>query len=158
RLTGPLSRPLLVWQRICVGPDIVMVKGLLYRQAFTAAQVVLVALFALTVLALVREILRGSPPSALSGVMPPDPSALESQLPTVRSRTAYSVIPDSGLFGEAGRFDPGAKPVEPITQAPPQAEEPETKLALKLKGTTFTEPRDPRASAIIEVREKGNEI
>lgn len=132
-----------------------MVKGLLYRQIIAGAQILLVALLAIAVFALIRELLTGVPRVEVGGAEPPNPEQLEERLPKIRSRTAYAAIVDSGLFGDAGRFDPGSK-VEPVTQAPPPTDEPDTKLALKLKGTTFTEPRDPRASAIIEVREKGN--
>jgi type II secretion system protein C len=77
------------------------------------------------------------------------------ELPEVRSRTAYNEIITSGLFGAAGRAKTGDEPVE-VAPPPPQDTEAETTLSLKLKGTLYTAPKDPRSSAVIEVTDRGN--
>ena len=67
----------------------------------------------------------------------------------VGDRAAYDVILANGLFGEAGRWDPGAEPVEPEKPLPgPDIEE--TELHLKLVGTIALSDRDPFGCAFIE--------
>ena len=131
-----------------------MVKGLAYRQGLSAAQAVLAMGLVVLAVVIVRELLSGPPvvagPGPYSSV---GPDEILGQLPQVGDLAAYNGIVASGLFGDAGRYKTTSDAVV-APPSPPQEEEAETQLALTLKGTVFTTPKDPRASAVIEVRER----
>ncbi len=70
-------------------------------------------------------------------------------------RADYDFLVNSGLFGEAGRWDPEAAPPPEIEPEPEIAPEiAESTLDLQLKGTIALEPGDPFSVAFIENLEK----
>ncbi len=127
-----------------------MVRGLVIRQVFIALDVALALLIVATGAVVVSGLV--APPESVSASPTDDDRAMgevTSLLTEVDSRQAYDVILDSGLFGEAGAWDPEA--------APPPPPEPEvdpdvldTELNLSLTGTIALEPTNPFSVAFIE--------
>lgn len=134
-----------------------MLKGLALRQTFVLLNALLIiALGGIGAMAtkefLAKPINPGSVSSPTSGRAPADASARE-----LLARADYDLILKKGLFGSAGQYDPGAKPAPKKTKPAPPPPEPETseetKLPLKLNGTTFSGKNNPTDNAIIEVRQ-----
>ncbi len=130
-----------------------MLKGLALRQGFLAANIVLAVILAVLAVLLVRELFRaGVQPGPVS--QPNVKAALAPlKLAEVRNRAAYDPILQRGLFGAAGSYDPSKKPSKPAPAAEPTQTAEETRLPLRLFGTTFRPESHERAAAIIEVRE-----
>jgi len=131
-----------------------MLKGLVIRQSFVAANVVLIAGLVLVMGTLVREIIRA--PLSPGAVSSPhsDQKIGSKSFGGVSGRSAYDGIVKNGLFGRAAAFD-NKKPPPPKDEPPaidPNAIEEETKLPLKLFGTSVSGDNDLLASAVIEVK------
>ena len=123
-----------------------MLRGLVVRQAFVAADWILVLL----VVAGAGVMFFGVVGAAWRdvNVIPIEASALPETnggvLAQVKPRAEYDGIVGSGLFGSA------AQTVTEAPAPPPAPEkEKETELKLKLCGTSATSPRDVLASAVI---------
>ena len=127
-----------------------MLRGLAIRQAFLLgdwAIILLMVAGACYAAAHFLGIPLGQPAAQRDDVAVADPGG-PGVLAAVKPRADYERIVTSGLFGSAGK----AAQEKPAA-APPPVEE-ETKLRLKLCGTSATKPRDLFASAIILNEEK----
>lgn len=125
-----------------------MLPGLAIRQGFLALDLVLcVAVLGVAGL-FVRGILEDLSGSGGGPVGPPLEVA-DATFYTVAARPEYQGIIDSGIFGKAA----SAKVDEEVEEPPPTEEEKVTDLQLRLLATTTTGPKDPLASAVIEVSE-----
>jgi general secretion pathway protein C len=128
-----------------------MLRGLVIRQAFVVVEMVLVLLtvagagYAVT--HLYGSAWKGGGPE--SEAEPGLPEAPGGALAEVKPRSEYDRIVATGLFGLAGRTA-----LDQPTTAPPEPEETETQLRLKLVGTAATSPRDLLATAVILNEEK----
>lgn len=134
-----------------------MVRGLRIRQIFICVDLLLTALF-LGVAALVAHEM-SRPPQTVEALPPPDESAAAAAtLARVSGREFYDGVVNGGLFGEAGRWDPGAIPEEaPVVEEVAPAEDiSETTLSLRLIGTVALSPKSPFAVAFIGQKE-GND-
>ncbi|HOC71298.1 MAG TPA: type II secretion system protein N, partial [Candidatus Hydrogenedentes bacterium] len=135
-----------------------MVRGLRIRQIFICVDLLLTALF-LGVAALVaREMSRPQPP--VESLLPPAEAgaAAVAPLALVSDRALYDGVVTGGLFGEAGRWDPGAVPEEApvVEEVAPADDISETTLSLRLVGTVALSPKSPFAVAFIGEKE-GND-
>lgn len=135
-----------------------MVRGLRIRQIFICVDLLLTALF-LGVAALVAHEM-SRPPQSVEALLPPDEdgAAPVAPLAHVSEREFYDGVVTGGLFGEAGRWDPGAVPEEaPVVEEVAPAEDiSETTLSLRLIGTVALSPKSPFAVAFIGQKE-GND-
>lgn len=135
-----------------------MVRGLRIRQIFICVDLLLTALF-LGVAALVAHEM-SRPPQSIEALLPPDEdgAAPVAPLAHVSGREFYDGVVTGGLFGEAGRWDPGAVPEEaPVVEEVAPAEDiSETTLSLRLIGTVALSPKSPFAVAFIGQKE-GND-
>ncbi len=114
-----------------------MVRGLIIRKTFIAIDLALAALVAAVVVVVAMEMTRLIPgPEA---VVPDGGAAAQPTvppLPQVAERTAYASLKQSGLFGEAGKWDPKAiPPPAKVEEKPPEPDVSETTLNLRLMGT-----------------------
>ncbi len=135
-----------------------MVRGLRIRQIFICVDLLLTALF-LGVAALVaREMSRPQPP--VESLVPADEAGAAAVAPLARvsDREFYDGVATGGLFGEAGRWDPGAVPEEApvVEEVAPADDISETTLSLRLVGTVALSPKSPFAVAFIGEKE-GND-
>ncbi len=129
-----------------------MVRGLIIRKTFILIDLALAALVAVVVGLVAMEMTRviPGPDAALSEgggaavpIVPP--------LPNVADRAAYASLRQSGLFGEAGKWDPKAIP--PPAPAPVEPTGPdivESTLNLHLIGTIALGPGSKFSTAFIE--------
>ncbi len=128
-----------------------MVRGLIIRKTFILIDLAVVALVAVVVGLVAMELTRVIPgPDAVSpegvnaagNAIPP--------LPEVADRPAYACLKQSGLFGEAGKWDPGA--IAPPTTAETPADPPvvDTTLNLRLMGTIALGATSKFSTAFIE--------
>lgn len=128
-----------------------MLRSLAIRQLVLLADLVLVLLVALVAFQLVVRLLESdtvlAEPGDKASFEAPDPGRLIAK---AGPKAKYASIVDSGLFGEAGRISAAAPPKKEETQPEIQEDVTETRLNLKLLGTTVVEPRAPWSSAIIE--------
>ena len=127
-----------------------MLRGLAIRQAFLLGDWLIILLMvagACYAAAHFLGIPLGQPGAQRDDVAVADPGG-PGVLAAVKPRAEYERIVTSGLLGSAGK----AAQEKPAA-APPPVEE-ETKLRLKLCGTSATKPRDLFASAIILNEEK----
>jgi type II secretory pathway component PulC len=134
-----------------------MLRSLVIRQVVLGIECALALLLVLLLAMMVREAL-AAPADYSRGDAAAAPTAAEAFSRNVGPRSSYDGILKSGLFGDAGRFNPDANPVQPGRPEPPKAAAEDTKLPLILRGTTFSMPGDPLATAIIEVREGGSKM
>jgi general secretion pathway protein C len=131
-----------------------MLRSILIRQTFVWVDLTLALLVAGTAGLVIYSLLRPATvqvkdPLASMGLEP----ALPSPVARVEGRDAYAALVESGLFGEAGRFDPDAAPPPPPPPPPQDPVVEETQLNLRLIGTTDT--ADERfATAIIQEGEQ----
>lgn len=127
-----------------------MVRGLLIRQLFILVDAGL-ALGAVATLgyAAYRAFDEPLEPTLDAALLEATGAEGRLTLPEVRPRTDYEFIFATRLFGNAGSWDRSAAPPPP---PPPPVEAPveETKLNLRLVGTSALMDNDPLASAIIE--------
>jgi len=129
-----------------------MVRGLVIRQLFLFADVVLIGLIVFTVgMVLVRVVNTPKVTLAANQVASASPSDDESLIGELGDRMAYTIIQKNGLFGNAGRLKMTAPAPEPVPIPLPVDESlEETALNLKLWGTTSLSPTSPYATASIE--------
>lgn len=124
-----------------------MVRGLLIRQVFVLVDLALVALIVFACGMVAIRFLKPIPKvQALATTDLASKQGTPDRFNIPDPYREYGSIPTSGLFGDAGRYDPDAEPppVE-VPTGPPEPEE--TQLGLILLGTTALEDF---ASAIIE--------
>lgn len=127
-----------------------MVRGLQIRRFFLILNVVLGGLL-LSVAA--RNLWMTGPVPGPLGGLPGDTDVAAAAIayaPVVEGLSAYESLRQSGLFGEAGRWNPNAAP--PAPAEPPKASE-EPILAntqLRLLGTMALSPGQPASAAFIE--------
>jgi type II secretory pathway component PulC len=128
-----------------------MVRSVIIRQVFVLLDVAL-ALCVIGTLGYVLVRLFDPPVSLAVDFGGEDISSTQtaSAISTLRPRTDYDFILTSGIFGDAGRYDRKAPPPPVEAAAPQDTPPPPTELNLRLVGTSFTNPEDPLASAIIE--------
>ena len=136
-----------------------MLKGLALRQTFLVVNILLILALGAVLAATIGEFLE-TPPD-LGSVSSPLIRGVpgEDAFASIKPRERYDLVVSSRLFGEAARYDPGAKPAAtppPVAPPPSEATE-ETKLPLKLIGTQVSGYKDPFAVAIIEVRQGGTQ-
>lgn len=118
------------------GYEVYMVRGLIIRKTFILIDLALAALVAVVVGLVAMEMTRVIPGSdaVLAGgegiAVPTAPP-----LPQVADRPAYASLRQSGLFGEAGKWDPKLlPPPAPVVEAPVESVA-DTTLNLRLIGT-----------------------
>lgn len=132
-----------------------MLKGLALRQTFLAVNTLLILFLGVGLAVFVSEFLAA--PTDVGPVSPPPAQnrSGEVDLAGVRPLKDYDLIVKSNLFGGAARYDPSSKPrKKALTPTQPASElTEETKLPLKLLGTTVSGEHDTFAVAIIEVRQ-----
>lgn len=128
-----------------------MVRGLIIRQLFLALDLILIGCIVFGVGAILLAMVRtpNVTRAATVDVAAPAPSG-GSLLEAIKERSAYNVLMENGLFGDAGRFKKPAvvetPPPAPVETGPLE----ETALTLKLWGTTSLSPTSPYATASIE--------
>lgn len=132
-----------------------MVRGLIIRQTFLVLDGILFGLILLTAGLVILHLFQRPQRSAVlnAGADAAVHTDEEPLLADLRARKDYNSITDSGLFGDAGRFDPGPKSVV----APPVVEKvdvEETALKLHLWGVTSLSPKSIYATASIEDENK----
>ena len=122
-----------------------MIRALLIRQTFIVLDLLLMAFVVLSTGMVVFKLFDKPDLMKLTAIDAEIEGSTHAALKEVRKRGVYNGILESGLFGQAGRFDPEEAPPPP----PPVEKGPEvpTELNLRLIGTTATEKL---SSAIIE--------
>ncbi len=127
-----------------------MVRGLQIRRSFLILDLVLGGLLLYVA---VRNLWLTGPPVGSLGELPGNTEVAANvvpYVPVVESRSAYDSILQSGLFGDAGRWNPNAAPTVPV-EAPKPAEEPIlANTQLRLLGTLALKPGAKDAAAFIE--------
>lgn len=131
-----------------------MLKGLALRQTFMLVQILLLLGLVYVLISGIREVF-SAPTGPGSVSSPSDVDALDSAtFAKVLNRNDYDTILTNKLFGQASAYDKQAntsiKKKPPVPEPTETAEE--TKLPLKLFGTTVAGRDDFRSSAMIEVR------
>lgn len=130
-----------------------MLRGLVFRQAFFALDVVLALIVAWTAFLVVTRWF-GGPSVADSEIgLSLDAQAPEVAFYTVRPREEYQPIIDSGIFGPAARLNRDTQPEQPVAAAVPVEEE--TQLPLRLTGTVISGRNQKIATALIENMQGG---
>lgn len=135
-----------------------MVRSLAIRQIFVLLDLALTILIVFTVGMVVMQVLE--PPPLVTAFMENSensPGRNVELAARIGDRSQYDRILAGALFGEAGRWEPGAEPPPP-PPPPPSTDLEDTQLNLRLLGTVALSPKDPFASAIIEnadLRTKG---
>ncbi len=129
-----------------------MVRGLVIRQGFFVADIVLAAIVALTVYMLVSRIFSGPNVSATAQPEPFDLAGVEAEFHQVKPRAEYENIITSGIFGPAARLNRDTVPVEPVVETPVEQE---TALPLRLTGTVISGENQIIATALIEMTQGG---
>jgi len=130
-----------------------MVRSLLIRQTFILLDLMLAFGIVMAIGATAHKLLElpADAESAAAHAAQFTPEMAKA-LQEVPERGAYDALVGSGLFGEAGRWDPGAQPETPPLP-PPEGEGEsveDTELNLRLAGTVALSPKDPFAAAFIE--------
>lgn len=135
-----------------------MVQGLAIRRAFILVDLVLAALIATTfgmaLQMIMTTVMNGPEPIANAMHSTDGMEPAKTLLPAIGPRGDYEPIIESGLFGEAGRFDPHAAPPPPPEPEPVEEDLEATELNLRLAGTIALTPKDPFASAFIEDKDR----
>ncbi len=131
-----------------------MVRGLVIRKTFTVIDLLLMALVAVVVGLVAVEMNRiiPGPDTALPAGDGTAAPATQS-LPMVASRGDYAALKQSGLFGEAGKWDPkSAPPPPPVVEQKPPEEQPseDTALNIRLIGTVALGETSKFSTAFIE--------
>ena len=132
-----------------------MVRGLVIRQVFVALDLALAGLIVVTGGLVVSDLVAAPAPVSASQAQDGGAGAeADSLLSDIQAREDYDAILNSGLFGEAGQWDPDEAPPPPPE---PKEDVLETELNLGLIGTIALEPTDPFAVAFIEdLDQRGN--
>lgn len=123
-----------------------MLRGLLIRQVFFAVDLLLMCVIGG---AAIFTILRLLDTSAVDiGAATAGPSAeSDVNLPDLGDKADYAGIVTTQLFGPAGQT---RKPDAPVEPEGPTIDVDVSNLPLRLLGSSFTTPTDPRSSATIE--------
>ena len=128
-----------------------MVRGLIIRKTFILIDFALAALVAVVVGLVAMEMTRvipGADAVVSEGSSASEPTA--PPLPQVADRAAYASLRQSGLFGEAGKWDPKAAPPPPPPPPPVADEVADTSLNLRLIGTIALGSKSSFSTAFIE--------
>lgn len=129
-----------------------MVRGLVIRKTFIMVDLALAAFVAVVVGLVAMEMVRVIPgPDAVlaGGGSVAEPTA--PPLPQVGDRAVYASLKQSGLFGEAGKWDPKAMAPPDMPPVPPtDTEVVETTLNLRLVGTIASGAVSKFSTAFIE--------
>ena len=129
-----------------------MVRALVIRQVFIVLDFALAALIVITASLVGMQLVEPAPradASVFEGSSDESADGGAFQLPEVAKRKAYNGLVKSGLFGEAGRFDPTEEPPPPPPE-PKEEEAEDTQFNLRLVGTTAVGPESRFSSAFIE--------
>ena len=129
-----------------------MVRGLIIRKTFIMIDLALAVLVVAVVGLVAKEMTRAIPgPDAVLAEVGGVAEPTAQPLPQVADRAAYASLRQSGLFGEAGKWDPKAIPLTPIVEEkPPEAEVVDTTLNLRLIGTIALGNTSKFSTAFIE--------
>jgi type II secretory pathway component PulC len=129
-----------------------MVRGLIIRKTFIVIDLALAVLVAAVVGLVAMEMNRVIP--GPDTVVPEAGTAAEptaEPLPQVGDRAEYASLKQSGLFGEAGKWDPkAAAAAAPPPTPPPEPDVSESTLNLRLLGTVALGARSKFSTAFIE--------
>ena len=130
-----------------------MVRSLVIRQIFRILDVVLAVAILVAGTFAVRQMFSPMPTIELDeALFTVEPLETGNLVRLPGDREEYNALVGSGLFGPAGKWDPGALPppemVEP--ELPMDSEIADTELNLNLKGTIALDPGDPFSTAFIE--------
>jgi type II secretion system protein C len=122
-----------------------MVKGIVIRQAFLVVDLLLTLLVVFGTYLIISEVF-GVQSDAVVAHNNSDPKAEDFKLAKVGTRQSYDSLAESAMFGMAGQSDK-VKPAESevLTEQPS-----ETRLPLKLRGTSTVTAASPVATAVIE--------
>ncbi len=133
-----------------------MVRGLIIRQTFLVLDGILFGLILLTAALVVMHLFQSSQPVSAAANEGVDELRNDGEplIVALRARKDYNSITDSGLFGAAGRFDPGTLKAPPLVTKPPEGPTKETELRLRLWGVTSLSPTSIYATASIEDENK----
>ncbi len=130
-----------------------MVRGLIIRKTFIVVDLALLALVAAVVGLVAMELTRViTGPDARMQELGTTSEASVQPLPQVAERAAYAPLKLSGLFGEAGKWDPKSAPPPP-PPPPPKPPDPDVKpttLNLHLVGTVALGEHSKFSTAFIE--------
>jgi type II secretory pathway component PulC len=131
-----------------------MVSGLIIRKTFIVIDLALAALVVVVVGLVAMEMTRVIPgPDAVLAAQGNTDEPTAQPLPQVADRAAYASLRQSGLFGEAGKWDPKAiPPPAPVVpeEKPPEPDVSETTLNLRLMGTIALGSGSKFSTAFIE--------
>jgi type II secretory pathway component PulC len=133
-----------------------MLRGLLIRQGFMAAQALLGVVIIVIAFGALRDLMR-SPADVIAANTLTDPDAATVTLNNpIENRPYYNSIVNAGLFGQAGSYQHEKTNAPPKPPPPPveTAERVDTKLPLVLKGTLDAGLTSIFSSASIEIQEK----
>lgn len=132
-----------------------MLKGLALRQTFLAVNTLLILFLGIALAVAVSEFLAAPTDIGPVSSPPAQDRSGEVDLAGVSPLKDYDLIVKSRLFGGAARYDPSSKSAKKAAAPKQPASEltEETKLPLKLLGTTVSGEHDAFAVAIIEVRQ-----
>ena len=115
-----------------------MVSGLIIRKTFIVIDLALATLVVVVVGLVAMEMTRVIPgPDAVLATAGNTDEPTAQPLPKVAERATYDSLRQSGLFGEAGKWDPKAipPPAPVVEEKPPEPDVSETTLNLRLMGT-----------------------
>ncbi len=126
-----------------------MVRGLVIRQFFILFDLALVILIVFTAGMVVYKLFEIPEGETVASVPGAGSEASGEGGSVLGERSGYDRILESGLFGDAGRWDPDAEPVAPPVIDPTEGID-DTELNLKLHGTIALSPTDPFSAAFIE--------
>ena len=135
-----------------------MLKGLALRQTFLVVNILLILFLGAVLAVTVSEFLAAPADVGPVSSPPAQDRSGEMDLASVRHLEDYELIVKSRLFGDAAYWDPSSqRATSALTSVRPASDEltEETKLPLRLLGTTVSGERDPFAVAIIELRQGG---
>ena len=130
-----------------------MLKGLALRQTFLAVNTLLILFLGIALAVAVSEFLAAPTDIGPVSSPPAQDRSGEVDLAGVRHLKDYDLIVKSRLFGGAARYDPSSKKKAAAPKQPASELTEETKLPLKLLGTSVSGEHDAFAVAIIEVRQ-----
>lgn len=130
-----------------------MLKGLALRQTFLAVNTLLILFLGIALAVAVSEFLAAPTDIGPVSSPPAQDRSGEVDLAGVRPLKDYDLIVKSRLFGGAARYDPSSKKKAAAPKQPASELTEETKLPLKLLGTSVSGEHDAFAVAIIEVRQ-----
>jgi type II secretory pathway component PulC len=128
-----------------------MVRGLIIRKTFIVIDLALAALVAVVVGLVAIEMTRAIPgPDAVLAEGGNVDAPTAPPLPQVGEHAVYASLKQSGLFGEAGKWDPKAIPPPAAVETPVESDVVDTSLNLRLMGTIALGPTSKFSTAFIE--------